>query len=292
MNVYCKGGAIASDYRIMVDWLSFTIPIDFSTLTAEYRILKQLNDTLHDHLGNDWNDIILGVDEWTPASGRAPYSASFTSGQGIRIYFNPKVDNILVEVEGHGCDLLRGLGVLKSIVNKMRNRMTRVDIAVDLKTDVTPSEFVEASRADRFKSRSSIASETGLTEYIGSRKSERYCRVYRYAPPHPRSPLIRSEFIFRKKSAKILAEQLVESEFNLTAIALGAGQVYGFAHEVWSMQGDEIALTSYSPERKQGKTMFWLIAQCAPAFKKLVRDGVIDDPEKFLREHFLDREDT
>jgi hypothetical protein len=112
--------------------------------------------------------------------------------------------------------------------------------------------------------------------------------VYRYAPPHPRHEFLRAEMVFRKQNAKLFAESMIQCDFNYTALALGAGQVYGFEHEAWNLSGDEIPLDSWTPERSQGKTVTWLISQVAPAFKKLVREGVIDNPEEWLRKYLLE----
>jgi hypothetical protein len=42
-----------------------------------------------------------------------------------------------------------------------------------------------------------------------------------------------------------------------------------------------------APERRGGGTVFWLIKSVAPAFQRLVREGVIREPGKFLNEYFL-----
>lgn len=241
-------------------------------------------------LGEIWQAISPNLLSWELSSGRPPYSASYRTDRGIILFWNVRLGHCLMEITGQGCEFLRGVKMLNPLIQRMKSRLTRIDLAVDMQTECTPSSFLAQSQSARFKSRASMLSDTGHTEYVGSRNSERYCRVYRYAPPHPRANLLRSEFVFRKQNAKLFAQSAVECGFDLTALALGAGQIYGFEHDDWNLKGDEIALDSWTPERAQGKTVRWLISQVAPAFKRLVNEGVIDNPTEFLEKYFVTSE--
>lgn len=278
---------MSSAHRILIDWISFTVDIDLHGATKIWSIQNNLDKALERGMGGLWRELADAVPLWELSSGRAPYRQSYRSEQGITIYFNVTVGHCLMEISGRGCDFLRSRGLLERTCIEMMGRVTRVDLAVDLLTETTPKEFLSVGTSGRFKSRGSVVSDTGATEYVGSRKSERYCRVYRYAPPHPRSSYLRTEFVFRKRNAQLFIESLIEANWDYKACALGAGAVYGFEHEAWSITGDEIPLTSYTPERRSGKTVMWMINQVAPAFKKLVADGVIEDPEQFIKEFFL-----
>jgi len=242
---------------------------------------------MDEQLGDLWREIVSATGSWELSSGRAPYKQSCRTEQGITLYYNVNLEHCLMEISGRGCEFLRSHNLLNRLIEMTAERITRIDLAVDILTDTSPADFVRDSASARFKSRGTVTSDTGSTEYIGSRKSERYCRVYRYAPPHPRSNFLRTEFVFRKTNAKLFVQNAIEADFQLIPLALGAGMVYGFEHAVWDLRGDEIPLHSYTPERRQGKTIMWLCSQVAPAFKKLVKEGVIDDPEQFVREFFL-----
>lgn len=272
--------------RVMVDWLSFTVMIDIPDNTPVHTMFDVINSRMTDVFGYGWITLVTNHPEWSPERGRPPYSQSLKL-DGISIYFNVKLNNFLVEITGHGCEILRELDLLKLFILKARDRITRVDIAVDLLNDVRPSEFVGEALAGRFKSRSHIISKDGETQYLGSMKSERYCRVYRYDEPHPRASMLRCEFVFRKKNAKICVDKIIEADFKLIPVALGCGKIFGFEHEAWDLSGDEIEIGSYTPDRGHNKTLFWLVSSVGPAFRKLVDAGVIEDPKAWLSEYFL-----
>lgn len=276
-----------SGHRILIDWISFTFDVDWHGASRDWTITRQLVKAVEEMLG--WTSEALGenITSWEYGSGRAPYNASYRSPEGIYIWYNARIGHALMEITGRGCDWLRQHGLLESLIMRVKDRVTRIDLAVDMLTDTTPAQFVSSGSSGRFKSRGHIQSETGETVYLGSQKSERYCRVYRYAEPHPRAKFLRAEMVFKKQNAKLFCASMIESKFNYTALALGAGQVYGFEHDAWDLRGDEIPLTSYTPERRSGKTVMWLISQVAPAFKKLVAEGVIENPEQFISEYFL-----
>ena len=283
-----SGQSNVSESRILIDWLSFTIETPEIGNHKAWSIQKFLEQEMTLALGEIWQEIHTATGEWELSSGRPPYSASYRSKLGISLFYNVRIGNILMEISGRGCEWLTSRDLLHPLIRRTSSRITRVDLAVDLMTEVSPKDFVIESASARFKSRGTVVSETGSTEYIGSRKSERYCRVYRYSPPHPRSAFLRVEMVFRKQNAKLFAQSMIDSDFNYTALALGAGKVYAFEHEAWNLTGDEIKLESWTPERAEGKTLWWMTSQVAPAFKRLVKQGFIDSPEDFLRKYFLE----
>jgi len=129
-------------------------------------------------------------------------------------------------------------------------------------------------------------SETGETCYVGSQKSDRYARVYRYNEPHPRAHLLRIEHVFRKDYAKLVAKQCVNAD--VADVAAAAGKAFGWAHPVWDVQAIQDCDISLVGERRDdGKTVYWLVNSCAPAFKRLVETGGINDAEAFLTRYFL-----
>jgi hypothetical protein len=178
------------------------------------------------------------------------------------------------------------LGWLEPIVAATAHMLTRIDIAVDMETDVQPKEFAAARENKRTKTSAEMHSETGETVYVGSMHSERYARVYRYAPPHPRSHLLRVEHVYRRDYAKTVGA-LVARE-TIRTVCASSAQLYGWCHPLADTWGKKVEdITVPRPERNGGKTMVWLIRQCAPAFKKLVDEGAIEDPVRFLEIYFL-----
>jgi len=129
-------------------------------------------------------------------------------------------------------------------------------------------------------------SDTGETCYIGSKQSERFARVYRYFPPHPRAHLLRVEMVFRRDYAKQVAATLVEH--GVSSVAKSAGKVFGWAHPIWDVDSAvEVDISVTSPEKNAGKTVSWLVRSVAPAIQRLIADGTIRDPDAFFRTYFL-----
>lgn len=275
--------------KVLIDWYSFTLFYLKQGGTA-YDIMDRVNETLYDAIPKEWDAINYGTDiEWLPARGRSPYVSSYSAlNGGMTVFVNPSLDHFLVEISGKGCARLSQSGVLDGIIENTYHRSTRIDIAVDIQTDTSPKEFVDGGVNGKFSARSSISSKDGETEYIGSRKSERYCRVYKYNEPHVRAGWLRCEFVFKKKSAKMFAENIAKGGFQLNRVANGCRDIYMFEHQDWDIRGTAIDIKNYTPERGDSKTLFWFRTAVIPAFNKLVKNGVIDNPKEWLLKEFLD----
>lgn len=90
----------------------------------------------------------------------------------------------------------------------------------------------------------------------------------------------------RKQYAKILASEIINN--GLDKAGRGAIMAFEFEHEeVKRIAKGGVAPETVKVDKDTAKTEFWLRAQCAPAFKRLVKQGVIENPEAWLREVFL-----
>lgn len=218
---------------------------------------------------------------------RAPYTDAWTlADAGITLFAGISLNHCCVEISGSGCERLIQKGLLEKIVGAVANRVTRIDIASDIEAEVSPEQFVSVRSHSRMRSGGKQYSSSGETEYVGSRSSDRFARVYRYKKPHPRAHLLRVEHEFHRDYAKKVAHEILNS--SLQAIAASAGQAFGWSHEVWDITPDEsVDLSIVHAERNAGKTVFWLVNSVAPAFKRLCDAGVISDPEAFVRQFFL-----
>lgn len=229
------------------------------------------------------------MQDWEPVGfGRAPYTEGWTvKGSHVTIWTNPLLNHATFEATGQGCDWLRSWAVLDEIVRDTAHRATRIDIAVDIQTDTTPEAFVAAGVTGRMQTRAHLKSASGETVYIGSQKSDRFARVYRYAPPHPRSDKLRIEHVYRKEHAKDMAARWTLAGAEACKSACFEG--YKWGHATWSETGtvDPLRRRNVSDARSASGTIRWLIQQAAPAFQRLVAEGAIQDPEEFLREYFL-----
>lgn len=273
--------------QIAIDWLSFTIK-------------RRVSEDEGDNERKTLNDVITALDELSPVilevmdigngwqwgSGRKPYRASWQRTDfGMSIYIHPNLPHALIEITGKGCASLSENPLAVDFLRAVAPRLTRLDLACDMLTDVRPLDFVKMREAGRFKSHSEVVSESGETCYIGSKQSNRYARVYRYNEPHERSHLLRCEYVVKAEDAKATAEAILKEGHYAVASALG--DQYGWQHPQWRvLPPSEIELKAYRPDRKEGKTLYWLSDTVAPLLVRLEREGVID-VERWFQENVL-----
>lgn len=221
---------------------------------------------------------------------RAPYTDAWElADAGITLFASQTLSHCCVEISGSGCERLIKLDAMREVLYAVCGQCSRIDIATDIVTDTLPSEFVAVVSHDRMRASGSQKSETGETCYVGSQKSDRFSRIYRYSPPHPRSHLLRVETVFRRENAKAVARACIDS--GMGSIAREAGKAFGWAHPIWKPDMAQHAdISIISPNRKGGQTIHWLISACAPAFKRLVKEGVIREPEAFIRQYFTNED--
>jgi len=278
--------------RSHIDWLTFTMtPIYQSSYPEgtpfEEQYAEAIGQAFLATFGSDLVSAAFGGQWSKNERSRAPYTDSWKLGESsITLFASPSLTHCCVEVSGLGCERLIKLGILHVVLDCIQKRVTRIDIATDIETETKPREFVATLAHDRMRASGYQISESGETCYVGSQKSDRYARVYRYNDPHPRSHLLRIEHVFRKEYAKNVAAKAVSSD--LRDIAAAAGKAFGWAHPVWKLGDDSVVdIGIVAAERNAGKTVYWLVNSVAPAFKKLCETGVIIDPEEFITRYFL-----
>jgi len=271
--------------RTHIDWLTFTIPMVYdSEENDDYAMAIQAG--LLALFADDLVAAVFGGAWQHEKRSRAPYKDTWMDAEaGISVYASPNLTHATVEISGTGCERLIASGSLGRILDNCHERLTRIDLATDIETSTTPSEFVFFTSHDRMRASGYQKSETGETQYVGSKKSDRYARVYRYYEPHPRANLLRIEHVFRRDYAKVVAKALLED--NLESVAAAAGKAFGWAHVDWQPQAVEHAdISIVAPERNQGNTVTWLVRSVAPAIKRLIADGTIKDPDEFFERYF------
>lgn len=212
--------------------------------------------------------------------GRAPYRfAVARDDQGVRLFGGGSQTGILYELAGRACEGLRTHAAAKQFLSPILERITRLDYACDVRCDTRPSVFSNARSHKGFRSVSYIQSDTGETSYIGSPKSDRFCRVYRYNPPHPRHHLLRIEFVFRRGLARDAAKSLCLAEGDAT-FAAALGNTYGWTHPVWQPgAATDERLKVPVTQRTSDGTVAWLYKQCAPALAQKIKEDAINLPD-------------
>lgn len=269
--------------RSHIDWLTFTgNPI----YTEGDDLPRAILNGVYDLIGGELMSDILDGEAKQREKSRAPYTFAWEwEASNVIIFASETLSHFTVEISGQGCERLITLGRMETVIERVAQRVTRVDVACDIETAVKPLEFVEQVKHERMRSSGYQRSESGETCYVGSQKSERYARVYRYNKPHPRSHLLRIEHVFRRDHAKVVAQQIASG--GVVAVAEAAGEAFGWCHPTWDGNGcSDMDLSIVQAERGAGKTIYWLVHSVAPAFKNLCASGVIRDPEQFLKEYF------
>lgn len=261
---------------VKVDWISFSLtwsqPNGRGGEELWANMSAALNELGFDHLPEKLNMLTT----WERQAGRAPYRESlFDVTSGARIYYHENLQHCLFELSGVACDWLERHGNLYYVLNAVQSRLTRIDIAADMLTDTRPSEFVAMRDEKRFKSSGSQISESGETFYLGSRHSNRFCRVYRYNPPHERSHLLRCEFQIKAEDARRVPAAIFAD--GIESVAEAMKEKFGFKHPCWSQRDVSPAeIKAWRPDRAEGKTLFWLADTVAPLLARLQKEGVID----------------
>lgn len=249
-----------------------------------------MDQAFNNTFGKSLVDAAFRGDWQRNTKGRAPYLDSWTLPEtGITFFASPNLTHCCVEISGSGCERLIEMELLNDVLRFVQDRVTRIDIATDIDTDVRPCDFVRELTHKRMRASGMQRSSTGETEYVGSQKSERYARVYRYNPPHPRSHLLRIEHVFRKEYAKRVAQACIEAD--TTSVANAAGIAFGWGHAIWQPKvAVHLDISVHTGSKSDNNTVYWLVNSCAPAFKKLVEKGVLPDPVSFLTQYFLEGE--
>lgn len=261
-----------------VDYLSFTVPFSTISVRNSHLLGVVTESAVQDYLGDSIN-AVLDSQPFNVLHGRAPYAASWgREDGGVRFFSAPQISHVLVEITGTGCKTLRAHNALESILTVVQDRVSRLDLAVDIITDVKPATFAAKRDVERFKAIGDIRSETGETYYVGSLKSERFARVYRYAEPHPRAATLRVEHVFRREAAKVVAREILASGYN--AVIAGAGGIYGWTHEVWTPESTEPASLKVGRMKREDKsTVRWLYGAVIQGVIKAVKRGDLDFEE-------------
>jgi len=163
--------------RTHIDWLTFTI-------TPRYRgegneaYAAAINDGIVDMFGSILGSRLFGGAWEVQEKSRAPYTDAWRMDNGgITLYASPLLTHACFEISGQGCERLIASGEMEALMVRAADRVTRIDIACDIETDVKPEDFVAITKHDRMRASGYQKRETGETSYVGSQKSDRYARV-------------------------------------------------------------------------------------------------------------------
>lgn len=185
-------------------------------------------------------------------------------------YFDGHNSVSLIQFSGKGMEVLRNDDSDFQLLTDWQDRLTRLDIATDIICDIEPEDIAKCRGASRLKDGGHHPSDTGTTWYIGSRKSDRFARVYRYDPPLPRSDRVRIEFQLNDEQAKHAAKNILDTDIFSYRNALFS--LAGFNHPVLGDQKKTPRATSAPRLASKGGTVHWLHKAVLPAIRKIAEN--------------------
>ncbi len=208
---------------------------------------------------------------------------------GWAINCDPKRKEALIVFNGTACAQLRKLDniAITQVLLAVSKTGTRLDLATDVETLMDIKEIEVAGWTSRISSTSFIASGTGNTLYVGSRKSEAFARIYRYTTPHPRAHLMRIEHELKKDRAKAVAS--IAAIHGIDDAQNSVASKFDYQHPtlVETFDGVTHKIETAQHKRDKARTEIWLMTQCAPAFQRLVAEGVIENPKAWVKKYML-----
>jgi len=261
--------------NVKIDWISFTLPTvkrigyDLDALTAS--IKEQLYNTDAPALYSLFEGF-----EWSLEAGRKPYPFRWQRADGgVALFFGQRNNTLLFEIGGKGCSWLSDAQIMTPLLSLVQQRLTRIDIAADIRCETKPEEFAPLRKNKRIKTTSEFNSPSGHTYYVGSKDSELYARVYRFNKPHPRHALLRVEHVLKRKEARAAAKLILEQ--SVESVCAMVGNRFGWSHDNW--RPDDLTterLPAVEQERGTKSTVFWLHTQVIPAITRLSHEGTLD----------------
>jgi len=261
--------------KCKLDWFSFTFPIRTAATSDDALTVKHIMNTFHSWTGQSYLSCVT-LSLWQPEKGHGVFTDALVCPlSGIRIEWNSKLPYALCQLSGVSVSNISSHISSEGIAKSANGRATRIDLAVDMETSISPIEFTNCREAGHFKTSGFYTSETGETCYIGSRSGDRMARVYRYNPPHPRSHLLRAEIEYKGAAAKALCEALNSTP--LTEVTLSAHLPFGWKHPVWDTEGVEVSTIQARPYDKSNDGSWkWLMLVAWPALCKAHDSGTIN----------------
>lgn len=275
----------------IVDWCAFTLPI---ACTEEQPLPFAFRKRVAD-VTNDLGDLLPAVMQFSTealvhATPQRPYRQAWACpNTGWRISADWKRKEVLIVFNGAACEMVRKIGrdAERQVLLQVVESGTRLDLATDITTVLAVKEVEQAGWSNRITSTSYISSLKGDTLYIGSRSSGAFARVYRYAEPHPRHALLRVEHEMKKEQARAVAQIAAVQGVEFAQRSVAAKFDYQHPIVARAFEGASTQVVTERHERTMAKTEIWLLTQCAPAFQRLVREGVIADPAAWVKKHML-----
>lgn len=265
---------MAIDYTAFVDWFQYTGHVGEMDFASAY-VLDASSAVTECHrrmVGDDLHFALLDELLATRSGHEKRYKLAATFASGVTIFYGGH-PHFTVQLSGKACKYLReqgGYDALKELIARTSDNCSRIDFAVDFHTEMSVDELATGTKPS-----ATARSKQGDTNYYGSRKADKYARLYRYHAPNPRSKTLRFEVEYKRKAAKKMAGSLAGSpvdESFISGVIKRELRLKGMQHDMFS--GEELRVkVSDGKSRASGATLAWLSTQVAAAIRRLVETG-------------------
>lgn len=258
-----------------IDYYSFTIALD-APFTSQANSVQEYVENAFRSLLPDTDQTRPFHQGWVLEPAKGFYFARLRhEASGVALSWGRVNAHILVELSGRACDALESIDALVPLIQETASKATRIDLAVDFLSDVSPERFSAFRNVDKWKHTSYVFSASGETFYIGSRKGERMARVYRYYEPHPRAAYLRVESEYKGDAARALAKRV--QDLPLDRLALLAHEPFAWGHPLWNdaeLAGEKLSYTAY--RSTNASTVRWLYGVVASSLRRAIKEGLVD----------------
>ena len=250
--------------KLKCDYISFTIPSRTPFVEGDPELPTIVSSLVTTALGAWFAPIIAGH-VWEVYKAKGFYHTRiFDADTKISISVGTVNPHIYCEVGGQALDIIRAAGCLENLIQAVAARASRYDAAVDFETENTVVSFIDNRDIGSFKAGGYIFSEDGETGYVGSWKSERFARVYRYHEPHPRAKFLRAEVTLRGDYAKQAAA--LHCKLGEVQAVLTAHIPFGWKSDLWQPgEATQSTIRSKRSDKEAANTLRWLNSDVAQA---------------------------
>lgn len=258
----------------IIDYFSFSIPMP--CLFTQWEISDQLEmGNLFDDRTHDLLQFFSAQKNWRDFNKGGLFNRMVRFDDvGCTFMEGDKCEVSLVQFSGEGCKYLRDNNLLDSVLGAWYDRATRIDLAFDMVSDADPEDFARKLSNKRFKTDSHEKSNTGITWYVGSYKSDRFARVYRYSDKLKRNGALRLEYQFSGNASKHAAEKCFDE--GVLHVVRELGDLYGWLHPDYDLQtGGAKYESAPRPKTRAGKEL-WLYNQVLPSLIKEAQRGNVE----------------
>lgn len=250
----------------IVDYVSFTIPVP--QLLDQWETMDRLDmGNLFDDRTTDFVEFLAKQENWRyfKNKGRFNQGVRFDDA-GLSLLWGDKPDVTLAQFSGQGCKFLRDNDLIEGVLNAWLDKITRIDLAIDFESDADPEDVARQLSNKRFKTDAHEKSNTGVTWYVGSYKSDRFARVYRYSDKLKRGNTIRIEYQFSDGAARHASANILDKGIIMVMEELH--NLYGWRHSDVVFDREHAKYQSPPrPKTRAGKE-YWLREQVLPSLEK------------------------